>query len=38
MDIWCFGVIIFYLYTEGRLPYGIPQNYQFLDEKTLNNI
>lgn len=32
MDIWCFGMLIYYIYTGGEFAFNIPAKYTYLSE------
>lgn len=27
VDIWCYGMLIYFILTDGNHPFGIPENY-----------
>lgn len=33
VDIWCLGMLIYFILTDASLPFGIPSNSKLVDSK-----
>ncbi|EAS03657.2 kinase domain protein (macronuclear) [Tetrahymena thermophila SB210] len=37
VDIWCYGMLIYFILSDGNYPYGIPENYISAEQSVINN-
>ncbi|KAL4494623.1 hypothetical protein ABPG72_004525 [Tetrahymena utriculariae] len=37
VDIWCYGMLIYFILSDGNHPYGIPENYASAEQSVISN-